>query len=202
MNEWEKELIERLHKVFASDTQKQTADKINTTQGNVSKILNGKQSLTLENIYLISKAYGVSVDWLLGANRPKLNNSDENFSYSNMTKALIELINKGAKITEEKSYKFSITIDDPILHFLLKKGMTLCQTDEESFTNWNDNKLSLFDDKEVLYSSIFDYENNLWVLAQEARSESDFLKVYEEAAESQKRIDEIMYEPGPFGESE
>ena len=167
MNEWEKELIERLRKVFAADTQQQIADKINTTQGNVSKILNGKQSLTLENIYLISKAYGVSVDWLLGVNRPMNNESViECSSYSKITNSLLEVIHKGGDYTEEKLVKAIITINDPILTKLLKKGVALSNADKKYYVAWKENDLPRSDETELLYSSIITDDFNLLYLVE------------------------------------
>lgn len=57
---------DRLAIVFKGDTQEVTARKLNTTQGNVSKWLNGSQIPTPDMLLEISKAYKVSVDWILG----------------------------------------------------------------------------------------------------------------------------------------
>lgn len=57
---------ERLSKTFRGDTQEVTARKLNTTQGNVSKWINGSQIPTPDMLLEISKAYKVSVDWILG----------------------------------------------------------------------------------------------------------------------------------------
>lgn len=36
------------------------------TQGNLNKIKNGRQALTVDNLRLISETYHVSADWILG----------------------------------------------------------------------------------------------------------------------------------------
>ena len=56
----------RLSETFHGDTQEVIAKKLNTTQGNVSKWVNGQQIPTPEMLHDISKIYKVSVDWLLG----------------------------------------------------------------------------------------------------------------------------------------
>ena len=66
-----KEILKnRLTETFAEDTQEVTARKLNTTQGNVSKWVNGQQVPTADMLRDISKAYKVSVDWLLGISDP------------------------------------------------------------------------------------------------------------------------------------
>ena len=66
-----KELLKaRLAETFENDTQEVVARKLMTTQGNVSKWLNG-QIPTTDNLLSISKAYKVSGDWLLGISDEK-----------------------------------------------------------------------------------------------------------------------------------
>lgn len=64
-------LKNRLSETFKGDTQDVVARKLNTTQGNVSKWISGQQVPTTENLLLISKAYNVSIDWLLGRSGEK-----------------------------------------------------------------------------------------------------------------------------------
>ena len=61
----------RLSEAFRGDTQDVSARKLNTTQGNVSKWVNGQQIPTSDMLREISKAYKVSVDWLLGISDQK-----------------------------------------------------------------------------------------------------------------------------------
>lgn len=62
---------DRLSDVFKNDTQETVARKLNTSQGNVSKWVNGQQVPTTDMLYEISKAYDVSVDWILGRSKSK-----------------------------------------------------------------------------------------------------------------------------------
>ncbi len=62
---------DRLSDVFKNDTQETVARKLNTSQGNVSKWVNGQQIPTTDMLYEISKAYDVSVDWILGRSESK-----------------------------------------------------------------------------------------------------------------------------------
>lgn len=64
-------LKNRLSETFRGDTQDVVARKLNTTQGNVSKWISGQQIPTTENLLLISEAYNVSIDWLLGRSGEK-----------------------------------------------------------------------------------------------------------------------------------
>lgn len=64
-------LKNRLSEIFKGDTQDVVARKLNTTQGNVSKWISGQQVPTTENLLLISEAYNVSIDWLLGRSGEK-----------------------------------------------------------------------------------------------------------------------------------
>lgn len=72
MTDKEKKIIgERLSELFMGETQEQVARKLNTTQGNISKWINGQYVPPTETIYVISKRYGVSVDWILGVSNKK-----------------------------------------------------------------------------------------------------------------------------------
>ena len=66
MEDIAKVISERLNEAFGNDTQEVTARKLHTTQGNVSKWIKGQQVPTTDFLLEISKAYGVSVDWILG----------------------------------------------------------------------------------------------------------------------------------------
>ena len=61
----------RLKELFADETDTVTANKLLMTQGNLNKIKNGKQALTLDNLRLISEKYHVSADWILGLKEDK-----------------------------------------------------------------------------------------------------------------------------------
>lgn len=69
---WKDILTERLNEVLGDDTQKVIAKKLNMTQGNASKIMRGEQIPITETLVEISKAYGVSIDWLVGLSDSKV----------------------------------------------------------------------------------------------------------------------------------
>ena len=64
-------LKKRLKEAFGDETEDAVAVKIFTTQGNVSKWLNGKGTPSISSLKEISRAYKVSVDWLLGISNEK-----------------------------------------------------------------------------------------------------------------------------------
>ena len=66
MADLNKTISERLAKAFGNDTQDVIARKLCMTQGNVSKLVNGAQMPTVDTLVEVSKAYNVSVDWLVG----------------------------------------------------------------------------------------------------------------------------------------
>ncbi len=66
MDELKDIVKERLAQLFNSETQEVTAGRLHTTQGNISKWLNGTQLVTTDNLYRIAKTYSVSIDWILG----------------------------------------------------------------------------------------------------------------------------------------
>ncbi|MCB7250498.1 helix-turn-helix domain-containing protein [[Ruminococcus] torques] len=85
---------DRLSIVFKGDTQEVTARKLNTTQGNVSKWLNGSQIPTPDMLLEISKAYKISVDWILGiSEHPEIDGlAVEKLTYEQIAKVLDRLI--------------------------------------------------------------------------------------------------------------
>lgn len=64
-------LPERLAETFEGETQEITSGRLNTTQSNISKWLNGQQTPTTATLYQIARTYNVSVDWLLGLSEVK-----------------------------------------------------------------------------------------------------------------------------------
>lgn len=87
-------LQERLTMTFSGETQEVTANRLNTTQGNVSKWKSGQQVPTTDMLYVISKTYKVSVDWLLGiSDEPEIDGLVlEKLTYEQAAKVLDRLI--------------------------------------------------------------------------------------------------------------
>lgn len=195
-------LKERLKEAFGSDSQEAVANKLNMTQGNVSKLLSGMQQPTLDTLYRIADIYDVSIDWLMGlSDRRHVTKPGVGVSYALATEVLNELISNGSKLSSGKSERdISIQIKDPILIKLVNKSRTLFTTDFELYQNWKKTRLSMFDDKSLLWASIFQ-NSNICFLASQATNESNFLELYEEALREQKEYEEVLNSnPGPFGD--
>lgn len=139
------EMKDRLREAFGNDSQKVISEKLNITQGNVSKLLSGNQQPTLETIKNIAKVYGVSVDWLLGL-------SDENklksvFSYSNSVKVLMGMYKKSALELTDRNV---VVLKDPLIVELLNKCVFISNADDELYIEWKNTRLSLFEDLTLL----------------------------------------------------
>ena len=186
-------LRSRLRIVFGSDPQDMVAKKLNMTQGTISKILSGNQQPTLETIYHIAEAYNVSVDWLLGlSEKRQVTKYNGETTYAIATETIGDLVKKGAKIdNEKKSPEAVIHIEDPLLRMLLRKSITLAETDRDMYENWAKEKLSLFADKPVLYKGDWN-EQTVDFLASEAVNESDWVQTYECAIQKAKEYADMM----------
>lgn len=190
----------RLRETFGTDSQETVGKKLNMTQGNVSKLLSGLQQPTLDTLYRIAEVYGVSVDWLIGlSDRKNVMKPDAGISYALAIEVVIDLIHNGAKLLNESKHSLSVVIDDPILEKLIKKGHALFETDRDLFRDWKDTKLSLFDDKSLLWPMAF-RENGIEYMVAEATTEMHLLEVYDAAKREQDIYDETMTDgQSPFG---
>lgn len=191
----------RLKETFGGDSQEIVAQKLHMTQGNVSKILSGSQTPALDTIYQIAKVYEVSIDWLLGRTEEKrLINKRGHTTYATATRTICDIIEHRAMEAIEEKGVLILTVKDPLINMLVKKSRTLSTTDSEIYIGWEETKLSLFDDKELLYYSTWT-EENVDFLAGEAVTEANWVEVYKEAVKTEERYAEIMTpDPGPFSE--
>jgi len=186
---------------FGSESQEIVAGKLNMSQGNVSKLLSGSQMPTLDTLYSISEKYGVSVDWLLGiSEQRKIQSADSLSSYSVAAMVITCVAQRGAKVNNEgQSKSISLEIEDPILKALIRKSLVLSNTDSELYIDWKNTKLSLFDDKALIWSGTW-RDDQLPFLVSEASTEADWLEVWEAAKKAEADFDEIMSDcVGPFG---
>ena len=178
-------LKNRLKATFGSDSQKTTANKLNMTQGNVSKLLSGLQQPTVDTLYRINEVYGVSIDWLMGiSDRKNVTKIESELSYSLATEIVTELVRNGLISLNKKNNLLSLGIHDPILKKLLEKSNTISKVDEDLYRDWKNAKLSLFNDKPILCSMAF-RENYLDNRIDEATTENYLLELYEEAKQEQ-----------------
>lgn len=190
----------RLREAFGTDSQETVGRKLSMTQGNVSKLLSGTQQPTLETIYHIAVIYDVSADWILGiSDNKKVSKRTEGTTYTTAIQNLQELIRHGAFKMKENDGVITFRLTDPLISMLIKKSVTLYETDRELFHNWTGNKLSLFQDRQVIWENTWSV-NGLDFLSSKAVNESDWLEVWDKAKEAEDNWDDMMGEKiGPFG---
>ena len=152
---------ERLREVFKNDSQKDVGKKLNMTQGNVSKLLTGKQQPTIETIFLIAKVYDVSADWLLGLTEEK-KIAKQNMSYGDVLKMFTSLGEKGAlwpfpsnMITkdggaQELPMVTNIGISDEILQSILYEWKKVAASPEDIYQMWIDKRVKEFSEIEYI----------------------------------------------------
>lgn len=185
---------ERFKEAIGNDSQEVVAEKLHMTQGNVSKLLSGKQLPTLDTAFNISKSYGVSVDWLIGlTDKKRVSNAPSEMSYSEITEAVIELRRHGGCSIEEyhPSGNVCLHITEPLLKKLIVKGGALIDADEDSFDMWKEYKLSMFDDKSLIWARTWHMKDVYGDMLAEMTSETDWVKVYESAIEFEQELEEI-----------
>lgn len=192
----------RLKEAFGRDTQKTVAEKLHTTQGNVSKWLSSPQQPELDTLYNISETYKVSVDWLLGlSERKRKVKGDGLTTYALCTEALCDLKTHNAiKVRERKvsSDNFVIEIIDPLLTALIEKGFKVVDADKEMFKTWTEDKLSLFDDAELIWSGTW-REDSVHYYVCEAFKEEHWREVHKMAEDEEAFLAEMMGEDNdPF----
>ncbi len=192
--------VERFNAAVGKDSQEEIAAKLHMTQGNVSKIITGKQMPKLDTVYLISEEYKVSVDWLLGLSEEKriVQVSNEQLSYTAAVDTVMVLERHGSKVEEKSGSEILVSIKDPLFFALLKKSRALYAADRELYSSWKGDKLSQFADKPLLWQFSWN-EEGFDYLACEASTEAHWLKLYEDVKAYEDEMAEIMRpEPGPF----
>ena len=192
---------ERFRDTFGSDSQETVGKKLNMTQGNVSKLLSGAQQPTLDTIYRIAEVYDVSVDWLMGlSERRHTIKPDVGVPYALAVEVVTDLIYHGAKPLDDKGRgNLTIALTDPILNKLIRKGMALSKIDLDLYQDWKNTRLSMFDDKALLYADAYEDET-VELLAGEASTESNLLEVLEEGKRVEDELADIWNGPSLFKE--
>lgn len=190
----------RLREVFGTDSQETVGKKLNMTQGNVSKLLSGTQQPTLETIYHVADIYEVSVDWILGiSDNKKIYKRIDGTTYATAIQNLQGLIKRGALKIEEQSNSIIFRLTDPLIKMLIKKSLTLSETDKELFSSWEESKLAQFQDREIIWEGTWSMKG-LDFLAGEAITESNWLEVLDRAKEIEDEYADMMGKDiGPFG---
>ena len=153
---------ERLREVFKNDSQKDVGKKLNMTQGNVSKLLTGKQQPTIETIFLIAKVYDVSADWLLGLTEER-KIAKCNISYGDILKMFTTLGEEGALwplpsnmitkdgFAQELPMVTNIGIYDEVLQSILYEWKKVAANPEDIYRMWIDKRVKEY--SEIDYMS-------------------------------------------------
>ena len=191
----------RLKETFGSDSQETVGKKLNMTQGNVSKLLSGGQQPTLETIYHVAEAYGVSVDWILGITDNKIVEKTKAITtYMSATRALSDMILYQAVEMTEENQSMILTVRDPLIKNLVHKSITLRKTDRELNANWEENKLTIFSDCPLVSQDAW-RDEGVGFLADEAVTESNWKEVYIQAKKKDDEYAEMFGgDTSPFGD--
>lgn len=172
MTELKEQVSRHLTEVFQGETQEVTARKLNTTQGNVSKWVSGSQVPTSDMLCEISKAYKVSVDWILGISPQKeidgvvlekltyeqitrimdMLFQNKNFSIPNLADLAPNEVEyeedengENVPITPPPQYDSDyIKVNDRLLSYLLRRRYKIQLTGEDMLDMWKENKLPNF----------------------------------------------------------
>lgn len=167
----------RLKEIFGTETQNQTADKLNTSQSNVNKWVNGTGFPTAETLFFIAKVYKVSIDWLLGLSESReIDGMDPSLlTYEHAVLMLDELMKNGNievpnlrqvnKYNKEKEDEDEdndendlnpvydsdyIKINDLALSFILRRRMKYYDIDEADLDYWVDRVVNQFKGLRIL----------------------------------------------------
>ena len=189
---------ERLKEAFNGETQAKVGERMFTEQGTISKYVTGKQLPPLDKVYQIASLYGVSVDWLLGLSDTKERNDDEKSmaSYAYVISALSDLLAvNGAEIVDGDELKDHRSTDkelvlrilDPLTNALLTKSLTLFRTDPDLYRTWRTDKLTAFDDRELIEEMVWQ-DNVLSLQTRNEMSETAWLKLHDRAREIRKEF--------------
>lgn len=153
----------RLKELFKDETQSEVAEKLNMTQGNISRLVNGEQDPKLDTLIKISHIYHVSIDWILGLkddrNIDSINTASLDYSQVFLvlakleeTKTLVPAQPTDTVIedfgdedadgdvddtvtTEGANYDL-LKINDPTISFLLRRRMKLIDVDQSIYDDW------------------------------------------------------------------
>ncbi len=187
-----KAVADRLKEIM-NDSQEVIAKKLNMTQGNVSKLLSGAQQPTLDTLYRIATVYNVSIDWLMNlSDRKKCIKLESGTTYGLAVEAIQDLVQCGSEmIDKEKEGIVEISITDPILVKLIRKSRALSKADWELYKDWKNTRLSMFDDKAIVWSQAF-RNHKVEFLVGEATTESNLLEVYEVAKNEEDEYAAMM----------
>ncbi len=168
----EDNISKRLSEIFQGDIQETVALKLNTTQGNVSKWVNGQQLPTIDMLREISIAYKVSTDWILGLSDQKEIDGlvIEKLSYEQAVRIIDRLIEMGTLIIpnlqeliegrseieecmeDEEILQTRVSaidsdylkVNDRIFSYMLRRRLKIYEIGEDFVEIWKTQSLPLF----------------------------------------------------------
>ena len=179
----EKVIRERLEETFNGESQQTVAEKLHLGQSTISKIMNGKQAITLETVYHVAKIYGVSVDWILGLTESK-DGKDTSVTgvstYAELIRSISELAYVGGAEIVNDVDGLVVKINDPLAKSMLNKSATFMKTDAEVHRSWLAKMLSMFKSREIIEKMFWEFKQ-LQVLTKDNLSETGWLQVHDKA---------------------
>lgn len=173
---------ERIKELFAGKTQEETGRKIGIQQNGVSKLLSRKNQLpSIDTLYRIAKAYGVSADWILGLTDKKEPEKMKG-TYATAVNEVFEMVDCGISAYHDEGNQkpITLTINDPFMKALLRKAVNLSDVDRKYLKQWKEDTLSRFDDKPLLYFEAWKDER-VRSDAEQTSTEDQLAYFYEEA---------------------
>ena len=155
--------IERIKELKGSDSQEEFARRINMTQSNVSKLLNGVPP-SASTLIAIAGEYDVSVDWLLGLSEQKKADrfpTPDNITYADVLAVFDILIENDSLSTYEMSDSSMFRILDRVLGYLIDSRLTVNDLDVNTRRFWYRNTAEHFADHKVVkwqenYDEVFE----------------------------------------------
>ena len=143
--------IERIKELKGADSQEIFAQKINMTQSNVSKMLGGMPP-SASTLIAISKAYDVSVDWLLGLSdrKSRKNFPDlDNITYADALAVFDRLIENDSIYANEMDSSMFRSLDG-VLSYLLESRLTVENVDIETRRYWYKTTAEQFSEYKII----------------------------------------------------
>ena len=170
---------ERLNEIFGNESQIVTANRLHTSQGNVSKWKKGEAKPTTEFLLDISAVYDVSIDWILGlSNNKRTTDIDiESLTYEQVIKVLDRLLEYESfilpnlnKVGTNQQYEASTEDDsddedtfepelydsdflkcnDRLLSFLLRKRIKCLGVDDDTYVMWSEKNHHIFNETGIV----------------------------------------------------
>ena len=150
----------RIDELRGIESQQTMADKIQSNQGYISKLINGSAEPSVSTLIALAKAYGVSTDWILGLTDNPTNSiqPDDDLSYSQAFVVLANLYEHGAFTVKAEEEQFEMYGEinrfkledfhmiDPVLNELLAQITINRGTDISIFNQWVEKHALNFED--------------------------------------------------------